>query len=187
MNSLDVEEFTALRSTIRARGTARVWVFLVGLALWAGVLLSTTATMALPVATLLPLLMLAAVYEAVYSLHIGVERIGRYLQVFYEAGPGRPAGLGWEHAAMAFGREAPAGGGVDPLFSTFFWLAAVANLIPSVLAGAVAVEWTVIGLLHLTFAARVALGRRYAMRQRARELEIFQRIKAATLNAPAQS
>ena len=38
---------------------------------------------AIPVATLLPLVLLAACFEAIFALHTGVERIGRYLQVFY--------------------------------------------------------------------------------------------------------
>src|SRR5947209_377037 len=84
MTPRDVEEYRALRDTIRERGTTRVWVFIAGLAVWAALVIATAALAALPVATLLPLLVLAAVFEAVLSLHIGVERIGRYLQVYFE-------------------------------------------------------------------------------------------------------
>src|SRR5262245_23210309 len=76
------EEYRALRTTIRQRGTARVSVFVAGLAVWAALALATTALGAIAVTALVPLLVLAAAFEAVYSLHVSVERIGRYLQVY---------------------------------------------------------------------------------------------------------
>jgi hypothetical protein len=112
MTARELAEYSALRDTIRERGTARVWVFLVGLIAWATVTVATAALASLPIATLLPLLVLAAAFEALFSLHVGVERIGRYVQLFYEEEPG------WEHAAMAFGR--PAAGRADPLFAVVF-------------------------------------------------------------------
>src|SRR5207253_4116872 len=98
MTLRELEEYRALRETIRERGTARVWVFLAGLVAWGALTIATAALAALPIATLLPLLVLAAAFEAVFSLHLGVERIGRYLQVFFEED------AGWEHRAMAIGR-----------------------------------------------------------------------------------
>ena len=86
MTPRELEEYRTLRDTIRQRGTARVWVFLAGFGMWAALTVATAALAALPVATLLPLLILAAAFEAVFSLHVGVERIGRYVQVFFEAG-----------------------------------------------------------------------------------------------------
>ena len=79
-----LEEFKALRDTVRSRGTARVWVFLAGLVGWGALTIATASLAALPVATFLPLLILAITFEAVFSLHVGVERIGRYIQVFLE-------------------------------------------------------------------------------------------------------
>ena len=84
MTPRELEEYRTLRDTIRQRGTTRVWVFLAGLTAWAALTVATAALAALPVATLLPLLILAAAFEAVFSLHVGVERIGRYVQVFFE-------------------------------------------------------------------------------------------------------
>ena len=112
MTPRELEEYSALRATIRERGTARVWVFLAGLAIWAALTVATAALASLPVATLLPLLTLAATFEIVFALHTGVERIGRYIQVFFEA----PGERSWEHTAMAYGRMFP-GGGSDPLFT----------------------------------------------------------------------
>src|SRR5919206_3462698 len=100
----------------------------VTLALWAGVAIATTASVALPIAALVPLLVLAAGFEAIYALHVNVERIGRYVQVFHE-----PDG-GWEHVAMAFGQRFP-GKGPDALFSGIFLIAAALNYLPVALGG----------------------------------------------------
>src|SRR5207244_2767311 len=102
---------------------------------------------ALPVATLLPLLVLASVFEAVFALHVGVERIGRYIQVFFEEG-----GNGWEHAAMSFGRSRP-GTGLDPLFTFSFGSAAILNFVPVMLADPVQIELVVVGAIHVLFIA----------------------------------
>src|SRR3954466_13290010 len=103
------EEFAALRATIRERGTARMVLFPICIAVWAGAAIATTAAVGLPIAALAPLVVLAAGFEAIFALHVNVERIGRYLQVFHE-----PEG-GWEHVAMAFGLRFP-GKGPDALF-----------------------------------------------------------------------
>ena len=169
MTERDVEEYRALRDTIRERGTTRVWVFVAGLLGWAALVIATAALAALPVATLLPLLILAAVFEAVFALHIGVERIGRYIQVYFEETSG------WEHAAMAYGRTFRGGG--DPLFALVFVGATILNFVPVLIAEPVAIEVVVIGFAHVLFIVRIALARRHARRQRALDLERFQRIR----------
>ena len=178
MTPRELEEYRALRATIRERGTARVWVFIAGLAAWAALTVATTALINMPVATLLPLLVLAAVFEAVASLHIGVERIGRYIQVFFEDEAGD---RGWEHRIMKFGamgRSSSRGGGSsDPLFTLYFLTAALFNFVPVLLAGAVPIEYGVIGAFHALFIARLVVARQQAVRQRAADLERFQRIK----------
>ena len=121
MTPRELEEYRALRETIRERGTARVWIFVAGLVAWAALVIATAALAALPVATLLPLLVLAGTFEAVFSLHAGVERVGRYLQVFCDDQ--------WEQTAMAFGAPL-AGTGSDPLFILFFGLATICNFAP---------------------------------------------------------
>lgn len=174
MPSRELEEYKALRATIRERGTARVWVFMAGLALWAALTLATTALATVPVTTLLPLLVLAAAFEAVASLHTGVERIGRYIQVFFEDEAGD---RGWEHRIMRFGAMGRLPGGSDPLFTIYFLTAALFNFVPVLLAGAVPVEYGVVGAFHVLFIARLVVARRDAGRQRAVDLERFQRIK----------
>src|SRR6266853_3662933 len=172
MGSTQQEEYRSLRVTIAARGTARVWVFLVGIVAWAALITATAALAALPIATLLPLLVLVAAFEAVFSLHVGVERIGRYIQVFLEEGHG------WEHAAMAFGRPLR-GTRVDPLFTVCFLIATLLNFVPVLLAEPVAIELWVVGAVHLFVAIRILLGRRSATRQRAADLKRFLELKAA--------
>jgi fatty acid desaturase len=56
----EIEEFRALRATIRERGSQRIYLFLWTLVAWAASTIATAALAALPVATLLPLLLLAA-------------------------------------------------------------------------------------------------------------------------------
>jgi hypothetical protein len=165
MTGRDAEEYRALRATIRERGTTRLWLFVVGLAVWAGLVIATAALAALPVATLLPLLFLAAVYEAVLALHTGVERVGRYIQVFLEDDDG------WEQIAMAYGRAF--GGGTDPLFTLVFAGATILNFVPALLAEPVPIEVLVIGFAHV----RLAIARREAGRQRAIDFERFEKLK----------
>jgi hypothetical protein len=177
MTARDIAEYNALRATIRERGTLRVWIAWTGLLAWAALVVATAALGAVPAASLLPLLVLAAAFEIVYSLHTAVERIGRYIQVFHEAAP--EAGGGWETAIMAFGRQSRSTT-VDPLFSALFVGAIVLNFAPVLLAAPRPVEWMVIGLLHVAAAGRIAMARRQAAQQRARELEIFRRLRPQT-------
>jgi hypothetical protein len=141
---------------------------------WAALITATAALAALPVATLLPLLVLFAVFETVFSLHIGVERIGRYIQVFLEDEHG------WEHTAMAFGKPLR-GTRVDPLFTACFLFATLLNFIPVMFADPppVALELEVVGGIHVLVAIRFWLARRSAKMQRQADLKRFLELKAA--------
>jgi hypothetical protein len=173
MTPREIEEYRALRATIGQRGTMRVWLFLLTMTAWAAATIATTALAALPVATLLPLLVLASGFEAVVQLHTGVERIGRYLQVFY-AEP--DSTREWERTAMAYGHAYPRPG-TDPLFGMLFVLATVSNFVPVLLAEPVRMEVSVVGTVHLVFVARLMVARRAAQQQRALDLERFNAIK----------
>jgi len=162
-------EFAALRATIRERGTVRMILLPVTFGLWAATAVATTAAIQLPIAALLPLLVLAAGFEAIYALHINVERIGRYLQVFHE-----PEG-GWENVAMAFGQRFP-GRGPDALFSNLFLVATALNYLPVALGGTLP-ELVAGGLLHLILAFHIGTARNRASHQRQQDLERFQAIK----------
>jgi len=166
-------EYSELRATIRERGTARVWVFVAGMAAWGALTTATSALAATPVATLLPLLVVASAFEAVFALHVGVERIGRYLQVFYET----DEGARWEHAAMGFGR--PRGAvGADALFFTPFLLAALFNLVPALVVEPTRAELVFIVGAHALFVVRLVAARQGARHQRAIDLARFQEIKS---------
>ena len=175
MTPREIEEYSALRATIRQRGSLRVGLFYGALVAWAAATIATAALAALPVATLLPLLLLAAGFEVVFSLHTGVERIGRYLQVFYDESDSSHPEREWERTAMAYGRAYP--GGTDPLFAPYFLIATALNFVPVLLAEPVQLEVTVVGLVHVLLVARILVARHQAAGQRAADLERFQRLK----------
>ena len=175
MTPRELEEYRALRDTILKRGSLRITLFLLTLMGWAAATIATAALAALPVATLLPLLLLAAGFEVVFGLHTAVERIGRYIQVFYEDEEPARAEQAWERTAMAYGRAYP--GGSDPLFVAYFLLATVLNFVPVILAEPVQIEVIVVGATHVLVIARILLARHRASGQRARDLERFQRLK----------
>ena len=172
--SLTESEFVALRQTIAVRGTVRVGLFLAALLGWALVAVVLLLFNDLPAAAVFPLAVLTAGFEAVHALHVGAERIGRYLQVYYEAGNDGPQ---WETAAMAVGPALP-GGGIDPLFTVVFTCAAVLNLVPALIPEPTPMETGVIGTLHVLFIIRVIRARVAAARQRAVELESFRALRS---------
>lgn len=178
MTGREQEEYRELRATIRERGTARIYLFVAGMVAWTAATIAATALASTPLATLLPLLLLASVFEAIFALHIGVERIGRYIQVFYEtdAGGDGPQERRWEHAAMDFGRPtgAPA---LDALFTVPFLLAAAFNIAPAMLLNPIQAELIFVGGAHALFLLRVVVARRAAGRQRAIDLERFRQLK----------
>jgi hypothetical protein len=167
--TLAATEFAVLRKSIAARGTARIVLLPVTFLGWASLTTVLLLFGGLPVASLLSLSVLVAGFEAIHALHVGVERIGRYLQVCYE---GEPDGPRWETTAMAVGPALP-GGGIDPLFSVVFVCAGVINLIPPSLPRPTPVEITAVLLPHAAFIVRVLRARGAAARQRAVELESF--------------
>lgn len=176
---LRLEEYSALRATIRERGTRRM-TLVAGVAVaWAALAIATEIWVATPISTLIPLLVLAAGFEAAFAMHVGVERIGRYLQVEYEGGDG-PA---WEHTAMRFGASpTPSAGRVDPLFAALFICGTVLNLVPVILmtlgiSGAFG-ELALVSLVHAAFVVRIIRARSYAARQR--ELDLAALTKQAS-------
>lgn len=171
--SLSETEYAVLRQTIAARGTTRAMLVPMTLIGWGAISLAILLFSAPPIAALIGLAVLAGGFEALHALHVGVERIGRYLQVYYEAGSDTPR---WETTAMAVGPSLP-GGGTDPLFSVLFGCVALFNASIALLARPMPVELAVIGVLHLAFAFRVFRSRVAAARQRAVELESYRALR----------
>ena len=180
--SLSEAEFAILRRTIAARGTARMILFPVTMVGWATLALIVLMFSEAPVATLFPLAVLVGGFEAIHALHVGVERIGRYLQVYYEDAETGPR---WETTVMAVGPALP-GGGIDPLFSMVFACAAFVNIMPALTPIRTRIEMGVIGILHLAFVVRVVRARGAAARQRAVELETFRAIHSQIPNPKPQ-
>jgi len=169
------EEYSALRATIRERGTARPWLAFAGLAVWAALVVVTTALSMPPVGAIVPLAVLAAAFEGVFALHIGVERIGRYLQVFHEDR--------WEQTAMAFGRP-PGGVGVDALFSVLFAAAAFINTLPALIQAPTTPELVFVGGAHALFLVRLVAARAASGKQREIELRRFRELKESSSGTP---
>lgn len=169
LKALRTAEFTALRRTISGRGTARMVIMPVTCALWAALAVVLFLFGQVSITGLLPLAVLVAGFEAIHALHVGAERIGRYLQVHYEAASDGPR---WETAAMTVGPALP-GGGVDPLFSAVFVGATVINMITNLEPLPTWEETAVIATCHAAFVFRVVRARIAAARQRAVELESF--------------
>lgn len=182
-------EYVALRATIRERGTVRVVTFLAALVAWAALELAFLAS-GPPhvVGPLLSLMVLAAGFEAVFQIHLGVERVGRYLQVAFEergtSVPGVSSGdaalassPAWETTAMAYGKAYPSAGS-DPLFATLFLLATLINALPLVRAWHMPIAFPTLVVAHGLFVLRVRTAKRHAGRQRAEDLVRFRELLA---------
>jgi hypothetical protein len=165
-------EYQALRATIRQRGTARMVLVPAALTVWAALAIGTAAVITVALSTLIPLLALVAAFEGVFALHVNVERIGRYLQVFHER-----AHTGWEHVAMEFGRRFP-GASSDPLFGRVFIFATSVNFFPAALGGE-PWEAAIVAVCHFAFIYRVRKAQSLAAAIRAEDLRRFQAVLAA--------
>jgi hypothetical protein len=159
-----------MRDTIRQRGTVRMALVPIIFLGWAATAVAVTSLITVSLSTLVPLLVLAAGFEAIFALHLNVERIGRYLQVYHE-----PDG-GWEHVAMTFGQRYK-GGGPDPLFVQLFVFATSVNFLPVTLVAVDVAEVVVLALAHLVFVYRIRTARAISSRQRTADLERFAAIR----------
>jgi len=176
---LSVEEYRALRATIRQRGSVRLFVAPITFVAWAALTVAIQTWLPSTWFCLLPLLVLTAGFESVVSLHVGVERIGRFIQVFYEPESALPR---WEHAAMDAQPPSPRFR-IDPLFSSIFLAATFLNLILALLlrlsgeANEIAlwVELAGFSFVHALLGLRIVSARRYAARQRVLDLAMYRR------------
>ena len=169
-------EYLVLRKTIAARGSLRAILFIAGVGIWAVILTAVLVLLPYPLAAAIPLLVLAATFEAIRPLHFGAERIGRYLQVFYEEDgqPGRSLSdtPSWERVAMSLGAVPGVGG--HPLFVPIFFMATIVNYLPVLLArpAAVPVELGMLAVPHVAFVVWMIYCDRAMRTQRAAELAV---------------
>lgn len=176
-------EYRVLRETIAGRGSLRPILVLAGLGLWALLLTAVLVWLPYPVAAIIPLLVLLATFEVIRPLHFGAERIGRYLQVFYEE-DGQPERRlaevpSWERTAMRL--SAIPGTGGHPLFIPIFFLATIANTLPVLLAQprATPIELAALGIPHLALIVWLVNADRALRSQRVAELEQFRALHKA--------
>ena len=168
MNDSRQAEYQALRDTIRERGTARLCAVLVGLVAWGALTIALLIAGLRGSVALVPFLVLVGTFEINFFIHTGVERIGRYVQIFYEE---RAGAVGWETIAMNYGATFPSG--VDPLFSIIFAAATSLNFF-IVLPVAERPGLNALSLLaHLAFAYRIVSAKKSAASQRALDLDRF--------------
>jgi hypothetical protein len=166
---LAVEEYRALRATVRERGSVRVLVSAITFLTWAALLTVVFAQFLPPMAAVISLAALWAGFEVAFALQVGTERVGRYLAVRYE----NPAAVGgpiWEHAIGTLQRPTR---GIHPLFATVFLAAVAINLVSSVALQVffapdttISAELAVVLALHLGVALRVLSAARFAAGQR---------------------
>lgn len=175
MERLSRSEYLVLRRTIAQRGALRPILALAGLTAWAVLLTVVLATLPYPIAAAIPLLVLVTTFEIIRPLHFGVERIGRYLQVFFEERGDPQRALSetpaWERAAMRFGSVPGAGG--HPLFVPLFLLATLMNYSAVWMPGPVAVELLAMAIPHAAFVLWMVAADRAMRRQRDIELARF--------------
>ena len=175
-------EYRVLRETIAARGSLRPILTLAGVVSWAAVFTAVLVFLPYPVAAAVPLVILAATFEAIRPLHFGAERMGRYLQVFYEEQGQEDRVLSdtpaWERVAMRLGPSVPGAGG-HPLFVPVFFLATVVNFLAVLLPGPVAIELGMMAVPHLSFIAWLLAADRAMRRQRGAELARFRQLRDA--------
>jgi len=174
-------EYLILRETIATRGSLRPILALIGFAAWALILTAVLAWIPYPIAAIIPLLFLLVTFEAIRPLHFGAERIGRYLQVFYEEAGQPERSLSetpsWERVAMRL--SAVPGTGGHPLFVPVFFLAAIVNTLPVLLAQppATPIEMAALGVPHVAFMIWLLNAGRAMRTQRQSELTQFRALR----------
>jgi hypothetical protein len=181
IGDLSGEEFRALRDAVAQRGQLRVTLAVVGILAWSALLVAILIALPYPLAAIIPLMALVATFEAIRSLHAGAERIGRYLQVFYEEYAGDDvAGAvtlpAWEQTAMALGAAVPGAAG-HPLFVPVFALAGIVNFLGVLLPGPIAVELWLLAIPHAAFLLWLVRADRAMRGQRTREQAAFRDLK----------
>jgi hypothetical protein len=173
-------EFMVLRQTIAVRGTVRMALLPLTVIGWTSItvaLLRGPETLP-PLLALVSLSVLIGGFEAIHALNVGVERIGRYLQVYYE---GTQEGPTWETTAMAVGPGLP-GGGIDPLFTVVFAALTALNLVLAFPELHSIKTYVIVLPVHAIFWVRMIRARGAAARQRAVDLETFRATKATQVS-----
>jgi hypothetical protein len=186
MNRLDMTDFRALeydslRAAIRVRSVAGPALLVFTILGWAALTLWVFTTDVVSAAALVPLIVLAAGFEALYQLHVHTTRLALYLHVAYDAT--------WETTSLSY-RQRFGAFGSNSLFAALFILATLVNFVPAAVSGAPE-ELAGIGIAHALLVIRIILASRRATRLEAEDLERFRSLLSSststtTKNAPAE-
>jgi hypothetical protein len=177
MTDLRGLEYDSLRATIRLRTTLAPALLVATFLGWATLTLWVFTSDVVSAATLVPLMLLAAGFEAISLLSSSADRLARYLQVAYEepivTANDAPR---WETIALSY-RQRFAPSGSNGLFATLFLLATVVNYLPAAVSGTVE-ELTGLGVAHVLFAIRIVIAVRIAARRLREDVDRFRALLA---------
>jgi hypothetical protein len=178
MDAIQLEEFRALRASVRERAIARV--LLLGMTWLGWAALATAIMLVVPAPLLLtvPLVVLLAAFEVNLGTVRAAERVSNYLRVVFEE---RRGVSGWETASADLAGRHPSSVG-DPLFMWVFVAVLCANYLcvvialpetadPTARAREDSLDLALVTALHLTLVLRFVLARRSLQAGRTRELE----------------
>ena len=178
IDAIQIEEFRALRATIRDRAIARVILLAISWVGWAAI--ATAIMLVLPATPLLalPLVLVLAAFEVNLVAVRATDRICDYLRVVFEE---RRAVPGWETASADLAGRHPAAT-ADPLFFWIFVAVLCANYLcvvvavgetadPSARVREDSLDLAVATVLHGAVLLRFVLARRGLVSGRAGELE----------------
>lgn len=175
-NSLAADEYRSLRATIRERGSLRFFVSAITFVAWAT--LAVVGTPGSLVTVLAPLVVLAGGFEVIFAIHVGVERIGRFIAVHHETLAQAPPA--WERVAARLSPHPAAATGIDPLLVSVFAVATLANLLNVRWADLVGTEslfpWLLVLAAHIGFLLHLVRARRFASEQRERDEALFREV-----------
>jgi hypothetical protein len=177
MTDLRALEYDSLRAALRVRVTLGPTLLVAVILGWAALTLWVFTTDVVSAATLVPLVVLAAGFEALYALHVSAERLARYIQVEYEepassSSPASPAAAPrWETTSLSY-RQRFTPSGSNALFSALFFIATIVNYVPAAVSGTVQ-ELAGVGFAHALFAVRIIVAGRRAARLRNEDLDRF--------------
>ena len=130
VDAIQLEEFRALRASIRERAIARVLLLAMTWLGWAALATAIMLVVPAPLLLTVPLVVLLAAFEVNLGTVRAAERVSNYLRVVFEE---RRAVSGWESASADLASRYPSSVG-DPLFVWVFIAVLCANYLCVVIA-----------------------------------------------------
>jgi hypothetical protein len=188
IDAIQLEEFRALRASVRERAIARVLLLAMTWLGWAALATAIMLVVPAPLLLTVPLVVLLAAFEVNLATVRAAERVSHYLRVVFEE---RRAVSGWETASADLASRYPGSVG-DPLFLWVFVAVLCANYVCVVIAipetadparaREDSLDLALVTALHLALVLRFVLARRALRAGRTRELD---RLRAVTRPAEA--